>query len=56
MLNSTLGNETCGKKSCLVYLFIVSTATFILIITDETFEIINGPLNYNSKKVVYPSE
>ena len=39
-----------------VYQFIVNTDTFSPITTDETFKINKGPLNCNSKKVVYLSE
>ena len=47
---------TCGKRNCQVCQFIVNTDTFSLIIADETFKINKGPLNCNSKKIVYPSE
>ena len=45
ILNSTLGNEQCGKKAA-------RSARS----ANETFKINKGPLNCNSKKVVYLSE
>ena len=56
ILNQTLGSEPCGKRNCQVCQFIVNTDTFSAISTDETFKIKKGPLNCNSKKVVYLSE
>ena len=56
ILNQTLGSEPCGKRNCQVCQFIVNTDTFSPITTDETFKINKGPLNCNSKKVVYLSE
>ena len=56
ILNNTLGSEPCGKRNCQVCQFIVNTDTFSPITTDETFKINKGPLNCNSKKVVYLSE
>ena len=56
ILNQTLGSEPCGKRNCQVCQFIVNTNTFGPITTDETFKINKGPLNCNSKKVVYLSE
>ena len=51
ILNQTLGSESCGKRNCQVFQFIVNTDTFSPITTDETFKINKGPLN--SKKVIY---
>ena len=56
ILNQTLGIEPCGKRNCHVCQFIINTDTFSPITTDETFKINKGPLNCNSKKVVYLSE
>ena len=56
ILNQTLGSEPCGKRNCQVCQFIVNTDTFSPMTTDETFKINKGPLNCNSKKVVYLSE
>ena len=56
ILNQTLGSELCGKRNCQVCQFIVNTDTFSPITTDETFEINKGPLNFNSKEVIYLSE
>ena len=56
ILNNTLGSEPCGKRGCQVCQFIVNTDNFSPITTDETFKINKGPLNCNSKKVVYLSE
>ena len=56
ILNQTLGSESCGKRNCQVCQFIVNTDTFSPITTDETFKINKGPLNCNSKKVIYLSE
>ena len=56
ILNNTLGSEPCGKRNCQVCQFIVNTDTFSPITTDETFKINKGPLNCNSKKVVYLSD
>ena len=56
ILNQTLGSEPCGKRNCQVCQFIVNTDTFSPITTQETFKINKGPLNCNSKKVVYLSE
>ena len=56
ILNQTLGSEPCGKRNCQVCQFIINTDTFSPIATDETFKINKGPLNCNSKKVVYLSE
>ena len=53
ILNQTLGSGPCGKRNCQVCQFIVNTDTFSAISTDETFKIKKGPLNCNSKKVVY---
>ena len=55
-LNSTLGSEPCGTRNCQVCQFIVNTDTFNPITTDKSFKISKGPLNCNSKKVVYLSE
>ena len=44
------------EKNCQVYQFMVNTDNFSPIATDETFKINKGPLDYNSKKVVYLSE
>ena len=54
--NRKNNSEPCGKRNCQVYQFIVNTDTFSPIITDETFKIDKGPLDFNSKKVVYLSE
>ena len=56
ILNQTLGREPCGKRNCQVCQFIVNADTFSPITSDETFKINKGPLNCNSKKVVYLSE
>ena len=56
ILNQTLGSESCGKRNCQVCQLIVNTDTFSPITTDETFKINKGPLNCNSKKVIYLSE
>ena len=56
ILNNTLGSEPCVKRNCQVCQFTVNADTFSPITTDETFKINKGPLNYNSKKVVYLSE
>ena len=56
ILNHTLGSEPCGKRNFQVCQFIVNTYTFSPITRDETFKINKGPLNSNSKKVVYLSE
>ena len=56
ILNQTLGSESCGTRNCQVCQFIVNTDTFSPITTDETFKINKGPLNCNSKKVIYLSE
>ena len=56
IFNHTLGNEPCEKRNYQVCQFIVNTDTFSPITTDETFKINKGPLNCNSKKVVYLSE
>ena len=49
-------SESCGQRNCQVCQFIVNTDTFSPITTDETFKINKGPLNCNSKKVIYVSE
>ena len=56
ILNQTLGSESCGKRNCQGCQLIVNTDTFSPITTDETFKINKGPLNCNSKKVIYLSE
>ena len=55
ILNNTLGSEPCGKRNCQVCQFIVNTDNFSPITTNETFKINKGPLNCNSKKIVYLS-
>ena len=42
--------EPCGKKTCLVYDSISTTATFTTEACQETFKILKGPLNCDSKK------
>ena len=55
ILSSTLCSEPCGKRNCNVCQFIVNTDTFSSITTDKTSKISKGPLNCNSKTVVYLS-
>ena len=56
ILNQTLGSESCGKRNCQVCQFFVNIDAFSPIKTDETFKINKGPLNCNSKKVIYLSQ
>ena len=56
ILNNTLISEPRGKRNCQVCQFIVNTDTFSPITTDETLKNNKGPLNCNSKKVVYALE
>ena len=56
VLNNAFGSEPCGKRNFQVCQFIVNTDNFSPITADETFKINKGPLNCNSKKVVYLSE
>ena len=45
--------EPCGKKTCLVCDSISSTMTFTTKSCQETFRIQRGPLNCDSKKILY---
>ena len=45
--------EPCGKKTCLVCDSISSTTTFTTEACQETFKIQRGPLNCDSKKVLF---
>ena len=56
ILNNILGSEPCKKRNCYICQFIVNTDNFSPTATDEIFKINKGPLNSNSKKVVYLSE
>ena len=57
IVNNTLGSEPFGKRNCQVCQFIVNNLfTFSPTNSDENFKINKGPLNCNSKKVVYLSE
>ena len=42
ILNNTLGSESCEKRNCQVYQFIVNTDYFSLITTDEAFKTNKG--------------
>ena len=53
ILSNTLGSEPCGKGNYQVCQFIVNTDNFSPITIDETSKSNKGPLNCNSKKVVY---
>ena len=48
-----LGDEPCGKKTCLVCNSIRTTTTFATEACGEIFKIQSGPLNCNSEKVLY---
>ena len=45
--------EPCGKKFCLVCDFIRTTTTFTIEARQETFKVQKGPLNCDSKKVLW---
>ena len=51
--NGEPGSQKCGKRNCEVCLNLVSTSEFESTTTGEKFKIKKGPLNCNSKKVVY---
>ena len=56
ILVNTLSSEPCRKRNCQVCQFIVNVDTFSPITTEGTVQINKGPLNCNSKKIVYLSE
>ena len=47
------GSEPCGKGTCQVCDHIITTNTFTKKTCREVFKIQSGPLNCNSKKVLY---
>ena len=55
-LNNILGSEPSGKRNYQFYKFIINTATFSRITTDETFKTNKGSLICNAKKDANLSE
>ena len=56
ILNKPLLSEPRGKRNCQVWQLILNTDTFSPVRTNKTLKINKGPLNCNSKKVVYVLE